>query len=143
MQWEAILERDTLDKGPGKSYKVLVVDDSPLMHQVYKSSFMDYQGFSLVYAKSGVEALDLLAWEDHIDLIVLDIHMPMMNGIQFIEKIKPTDKYKDIPIIVITTEGEEEFTKKAMELGAKGYLTKPFKKEKLYKLVNKIIEDIG
>jgi len=117
--------------------KVLVVDDSKLIHQMYRLVLMQYK-CAIVDAMNGLEALELLSKEKDMDLILLDINMPVMNGIQFMERLKETGLYKHIPIIVISTEGKEEDTLRALKLGAWGYVVKPFKSEALYGLIEKL-----
>lgn len=119
--------------------KVLIVDDSKLIHQMYRLVLMRYKGCALLDAMNGLEALDILSRENGIDLILLDINMPVMNGVQFMEKLKKDGLYRHIPIVVISTEGKEEDTIRAMKLGAWGYIVKPFKSEALYELLEKVI----
>ncbi|MDP3112104.1 MAG: response regulator [Thermodesulfovibrionales bacterium] len=119
--------------------KVLIVDDSKLIHQMYKLVLMRYKNCTLMDAMNGLEALDILSRENGIDLILLDINMPVMNGVQFMEKLKKDSLYRHIPIVVISTEGKEEDTIRAMKLGAWGYIVKPFKSESLYELLEKVI----
>jgi CheY-like chemotaxis protein len=88
---------------------------------------------------NGLEAIEILARENNIDLILLDINMPVMNGVQFMEKIKNDKTCKSIPIIVISTEGKEEDTLRALKLGAWGYVIKPFKPEVLHDLIEKVM----
>lgn len=119
--------------------KVLIVDDSKLIHQMYRLVLMRYKNCTLIDAMNGLEALDVLSRETGIDLILLDINMPVMNGVQFMEKLKKDNLYRHIPIVVISTEGKEEDTIRAMKLGAWGYIVKPFKSEALYELLEKVI----
>jgi two-component system chemotaxis response regulator CheY len=119
--------------------KVLVVDDSKLIQQMYRLIFSKYKGCQVLGALNGLEALDVLASQDGIDLIVLDINMPVMNGVEFMQKLKSEGLYRHIPIIVISTEGKEEDTRKALKLGAWGYIVKPFKTEMLYEMVDKVL----
>ncbi len=119
--------------------KVLIVDDSKLIHQMYRLVLMKYKGCAIVDAMNGLEALDVLSRENGIELILLDINMPVMNGVQFMEKLKRDGLYRHIPIVVISTEGKEEDTVKAMKLGAWGYIVKPFKSEVLYDLIGKVL----
>ena len=119
--------------------KVLIVDDSQLIHQMYKLVFWKYKGCALRSAMNGLEALDVLSKESDFDLILLDINMPVMNGIQFMEKLKKENIYRQIPIIVISTEGREEDTLRALKLGAWGYVVKPFKPHMLYDLIEKVL----
>ena len=118
--------------------KVLVVDDSALIHQMYKMALMRYK-CTIVLAKNGQAALDLLPQHPDIDLILLDINMPIMGGIEFLRKVKALDKYSHIPIVIQTTEGKEEDTKRGMELGAAGYVTKPVQTAALHALIEKLV----
>ena len=120
--------------------KVLIVDDSKLIHQMYRLVLMKFKDCKLVDAMNGLEALEILARDKDFDLILLDINMPIMNGIQFMEKIGENGMGRNAPIIVISTEGREEDTVRAMKLGARGYIVKPFKSESLYDLIEKVAE---
>lgn len=120
--------------------KILIVDDSQLIHSMYRLVLNRYNGCRIVDAMNGLEALDVLSREDDFDLLLLDINMPVMNGIQFMEKIKKENIHRQIPIIVISTEGREEDTLKALKLGAWGYIVKPFKPHMLYELIEKVME---
>jgi len=117
--------------------KVMVVDDSALIHQMYKMALQRYK-CSIIPAKNGQAALDLLAQDPNIDLILLDINMPVMGGLEFLQKVKTQGSYSHIPIVIQSTEGKEEDTKRGMELGAAGYLTKPIQTGALHALVEKL-----
>jgi two-component system chemotaxis response regulator CheY len=120
--------------------KALVVDDSQLIHNMYRLVLKRYKGCTISDAMNGLEALDILSKNSDFDLILLDINMPVMNGIQFMEKIKKEKLYSHIPIVVISTEGREEDTLRALKLGAYGYVVKPFKPHTLHELIEKVIE---
>ena len=119
--------------------KVLIVDDSHLIHQMYRLILGRYKDCAIKDAMNGLEALDLLSREQGFDLILLDINMPIMNGVQFMEKLKNDGLYRNIPIIVISTEGKEDDTMRALKLGAWGYVVKPFKPEVLHALIDKVL----
>ena len=119
--------------------KLLVVDDSQLIHNMYRLVMNRYQGCRIADAMNGLEALDILSKENDFDLILLDINMPVMNGIQFMEKIFNGNLYRHIPVIVISTEGREEDTLRALKLGASGYVVKPFKPHLLHELIEKVM----
>lgn len=118
--------------------KILVVDDSSLIHQMYRLVLGRY-GCEIVDAMNGQEALDLLAVQDDIQLILLDINMPVMNGVQFLEKASASGLSRKVPVIIISTEGKEEDTIRGLNLGARGYLKKPFHPPALYDLIEKIL----
>lgn len=118
--------------------KVLVVDDSALIHQMYRLVMSRYH-CAIADAMNGQEALEVLAVQNDVDLILLDINMPVMNGVQFLEKASALGIVSRIPIIVISTEGKEEDTIRGLKLGARGYLTKPFHPAALHDLIEKIL----
>ncbi|MDA8432247.1 MAG: response regulator [Nitrospiraceae bacterium] len=119
--------------------KLLIVDDSQLIHSMYRLVLNRYEGCKIFDAMNGLEALDILSRENNFDLILLDINMPVMNGIQFMEKLKKENIYRQTPIVVISTEGREEDTLRALKLGAWGYVVKPFKPHMLYELIDKVL----
>ncbi len=98
--------------------KVLVVDDSALIHQMYKMVLMRYK-CEIIDALNGQEGLDKLAKNPDADLILLDINMPLMNGLEFIKKLKDLGKFNHIPIVIVSTEGKEEDTIRGLALGAR------------------------
>lgn len=117
--------------------KILVVDDSALIHQMYHL-VMNRYNCTIVDAMNGQEALDVLALQKDIQLILLDINMPVMNGLQFMEKAAAIGIISRIPVIIISTEGKEEDTIRGLKLGAKGYLKKPFHPSVLHELIEKL-----
>jgi two-component system chemotaxis response regulator CheY len=117
--------------------KVLVVDDSSLIHQMYKLVLLRYK-CEIVDAMNGQEALDIITLQQDIQLVLLDINMPVMNGVQFMEKAAALGITKRVPVIIISTEGKEEDTIRGLKLGAKGYLKKPFNPPDLHDLIDKI-----
>jgi two-component system, chemotaxis family, chemotaxis protein CheY len=118
--------------------KVLIVEDSTLQAKMYRSVFGAYTGCQMLFALNGLEALDRMALEDGIDLILLDINMPKMNGLAFLEAMR-RDGYGHIPVIVISTEGKDDDIRRALELGAKGYVKKPWKPDQVRGLIDKIV----
>ena len=85
----------------------------------------------------------ILEREEDVDLILLDINMPVMNGVQFMERAGSLGISRRIPVVVISTEGKEEDTVLALKLGARGYLKKPFNSGDLYALIEKIVPSSG
>lgn len=117
--------------------KVLVVDDSALVHQMYKMVLMRYK-CNVVNALNGQDGLNQLEKHPDANLILLDINMPLMNGLEFIKKVKEIGKYDHVPIIIVSTEGKEEDTMRGLALGARGYVKKPFKPSDLHTLIAKL-----
>lgn len=118
---------------------VLVVDDSPTMRKISIFALKKYPHLTSVEANNGVEALEKLSRDDVV-LIILDINMPEMDGLQFLEKIKQNDLYKDIPVIILTTEGREADRNRGMQAGATAYLVKPFQPPSLHAIIDKILK---
>jgi len=119
--------------------KVLVIDDSDLIHNMYKIMLGKYKGCKVVSAKNGREGIDALTVEEDIDLVLLDINMPVMNGLQFLNTIREEGVGEGVPVIIISTEGKEEDTLKGLSMGAKGYVVKPFKPDILHGLIKDVL----
>jgi two-component system chemotaxis response regulator CheY len=117
--------------------KVLVVDDSALIHQMYKMVLMRYR-CEIVDALNGQDGLDKLEKHPDVSMMLVDINMPLMNGLEFIQKVKAAGKYDHIPIIIVSTEGKEEDTQRGIAIGAKGYVKKPFQPSDLHALIGKL-----
>lgn len=112
--------------------KILVVDDSKLIHKMFDMMLRQYQ---LVHALDGREALTLLTEHADVDLILLDVNMPNMNGLEFLDQIKGDSAFADIPVVMISTEGTEEDTQRGLEAGAVAYIKKPFKNEEILGMI--------
>jgi two-component system chemotaxis response regulator CheY len=117
--------------------KVLVVDDSKLIHKMFEVMLRD---FDLIHAGDGLEALQRLGEHADIDLILLDINMPNMNGLEFLDKIKRDAALADIPVIIVSTEGKEDDTIRGLEAGAAAYIKKPFRSEEILVIIDRLEE---
>ena len=115
--------------------KVLVVDDSKLMHKMYEVMLRQYL---LVYASDGRQALDRLQEHADIDLVLLDINMPNMNGLEFLAQLRADGSRANLPVIVISTEGREEDTNRGLEAGATAYIKKPFQTEEILAVIARL-----
>jgi two-component system chemotaxis response regulator CheY len=104
--------------------QVLIVEDSPTMRQLLVFALRRLKNVEIVEAQDGMDGLRKVS-NDHFDLALIDINMPVMDGLKLISLIRGDDNLKDIPIVVITTEGAREDRERAMNLGADEYLTKP------------------
>ena len=126
------------------SYSILIVDDSMPMRTVLKRSLAaaGYGGTRILEASNGKEALKVMQG-DWVDLIMTDYNMPEMDGLSFLKKIKTQALFKQIPVVVISTEGNESKIKEFMDTGASGYITKPFTSEALRDLIVSIIGGAG
>ena len=113
---------------------ILVVEDSPTMRQLISFAMKRIPNACVIEATDGVDALKKLS-SDKIDLILADINMPVMDGLKLVSLVRGNPSFKDIPIIMVTTEGAEEDRKRAIAIGANAYLPKPIQTQELLKLV--------
>jgi len=117
---------------------ILVVEDSPTMRQLISFAIKRIPNSRVIEATDGVDALKKLSSEK-IDLILADINMPVMDGLKLVSLVRGNPVYKNIPIIIVTTEGAEEDRKRALSIGANAYLPKPIQTQELIKLVNNFL----
>mgnify|MGYP000493728928 FL=1 len=121
-------------------YNVMIVDDSRSMRQVIRK-ILGVSGFKVgdcLEAGNGREALDLL--ERHwVDLILSDIHMPVMDGFGLLRALRDSEEWHDTPVVLITTESNEDRIQEALSLGARGYIRKPFRAESIRMHLNRIL----
>ncbi len=118
---------------------VLIVEDSKAIRSMIRVSLEEAGGFFAVEAGNGFEALKTLPTR-RFDLIITDINMPDINGLELIGFVKSNPAYKDIPLIIVSTEKSEEDKKRGMALGASGYVVKPFAKDELMTMVKNVVE---
>jgi two-component system, chemotaxis family, chemotaxis protein CheY len=118
--------------------KIMVVDDSVLLHNMYKLILAKYTGVELIKAMDGEEGLRKLSLEPGVDLILLDINMPVMNGLQFLETMRRQPEFSRIPVIIVSTEGKEADTRRGLKMGANGYIVKPFRSGELHGLIESV-----
>jgi two-component system chemotaxis response regulator CheY len=104
---------------------ILIADDSPAMRAMLVSAIEVLGEYRIVEASSGFEALRLLPREK-VDLILTDINMPDINGLELISYLRNNSNYRSIPVIIISTEGSQKDIDKGKRLGANEYLIKPF-----------------
>ncbi len=115
---------------------VMNVDDSVTMRKIVTLALKS-QGHSAVEAENGKQALELLP-ASKVDAIILDINMPVMGGIEFLQEIKKQPSLSKIPVLVLTTQGEEDLKEQARALGADAFMVKPFQKEALLETLGRI-----
>ena len=118
---------------------VLVVDDSPTMRRMVVTSLGTLRAVKSSQAGSGLEAIERLAIEP-IDLMVLDLNMPDMHGMEVIGFVRSHQAYRNIPIVVLTTKSEDSSRSEALAAGANLYLTKPFDPRQLADVVGSLLE---
>jgi two-component system chemotaxis response regulator CheY len=119
-------------------YRCLLVEDSPTMRQLIVFALKRLSDVEIVEATDGVDALKKLPGNT-FDIVLTDINMPIMDGLKLLSLMKNNPLYKDIPVVVITTEGAQEDREKGLALGAKAYLPKPIQAANLQKLVREIL----
>ena len=119
------------------SKKILIVDDSATVRRLIQFALKS-KGFVLIQAEDGLAALEVLKHE-RTDAILLDINMPRMNGLEFLQKIKSDEAYADIPVVMLTTEGQEEDKERAYALGASKYIIKPFTSSQLVTTLEEVL----
>jgi two-component system, chemotaxis family, chemotaxis protein CheY len=120
------------------SRTVLIVDDSATMRTLV-SQTMTEEGFNVVEAPDGQKALEALNRLGRVDLVVTDLNMPILNGIDFVQQMRKLPAFKFTPVLLLTTETRTEQKDKAKAAGATGWLTKPFDPGKLRAVVQKVL----
>lgn len=122
-------------------YNILVVDDSKVIRAVIKKTLglAGVEIDNLYEAQNGKEALTILR-EQQVDLVFSDIHMPEMNGMEMIEQMAGDGALRDIPVIVVSSEGSKERVGELLDKGARAYIRKPFTPELVRDLVQETME---
>ena len=118
--------------------KALIVEDSPTMRQLLLYALKRVPGIVATEASDGVDGLQKCE-EETPDIILTDINMPVMDGLKFIEQVREREEFKNIPIVVITTEGADEDRQRAMDLGADAFISKPIQAPSVVKVVQRLL----
>jgi len=116
----------------------LVVDDSPAMRRQLSHALLRTLGITAVEAADGAEAWKRLA-ESRFDIVLTDINMPVMDGLKLIALLRRAGAHRDVPVVVITTEGAEADRGRAMALGASAYLVKPVQSQQVANAVRELL----
>ena len=116
---------------------ILVADDEAHIGRIIKIK-MEQGPFEVMLAFDGQEAMDILDQEERMDLVVLDLMMPRLSGLDVLDRIRSSSKWKDLPCIILTAAGQEDYERDAREGGANEFLTKPFSPKKLYAMIAKL-----
>jgi len=119
------------------SKQILIADDSESIREVLAFSLKS-AGYEVLLACDGMDALSYFDGRT-IDLLLTDYHMPNLNGLELITQVRQLENYRYLPILVLTTESQNEMMKEARNAGATGWLTKPFNTEKLIQTLRKVI----
>lgn len=110
---------------------VLVADDEPHIGRIIKMK-LEQGPFRVTLAYDGQEAIDILEREPGIGLVLLDLMMPHLSGLDVLARMRSDDRWRELPCIILTAAGQEQQHRSAMQLGASEFLTKPFSPKKLY-----------
>ncbi|MCI4398347.1 MAG: response regulator [Acidobacteria bacterium] len=121
------------------SLRFLIVEDSPTMRQLISFSLKRFKGCKIVEAVDGVDALKKLQTEE-VDMILTDINMPVMDGLKLVTLVKQNPKLRELPIVIITTEGAQEDRDRGLALGADAYISKPIQSSHLLKVITDLFE---
>ncbi len=119
------------------SKKVLIVDDSKTIRQQVRFT-LEKSGFTVIEADDGANGIKVLAENPDVSVIISDVNMPNMNGLEMVEAIKQNGQHPNLPIVMLTTEGNADLIARAKNAGAKGWLVKPFQPENLVAAVTKL-----
>ncbi|KAB1440367.1 response regulator [Pseudodesulfovibrio senegalensis] len=117
---------------------VLIVDDSKTVRNLV-AFIMKKEGFKVTTAEDGLDGLEKLYGAGEVDLIVSDINMPRMDGLTFIKTLREQETYRDIPIVVLSTEGQDRDIQTGLTVGANLYMVKPAQPEKLVRNVKMLL----
>ena len=123
----------------GYSHSIITVDDSSTMRRIIKNTLQKLGFETILEAGNGVEALEVMS-KNKVDMIVTDWNMPEMDGLTFVKAVRAKDEYKDLPILMITTEAAKEDILTALRSGVNNYVVKPFTPETLQEKVFKLLD---
>ncbi len=121
--------------------KALVVDDSILLHRLYQHALLQYREASIEahFAVDGQQGLARLQEHPDIAVILLDVNMPGMTGLEFLEQLRTQPAFAHIPVVLQTTEDRGEDIQRGLAAGARAYLTKPFTPEQLHRVLKAVL----
>ena len=122
--------------------EVLVVDDSKVMREMVIACLRPESSLAFTQAASGLEAIEKLSLKT-FDLVVLDLNMPDIGGIEVVEFVRSQDKLRELPIIVVTTRGDDASREQALGAGASQFMTKPFTPAQLLSEVRNLLDEIA
>ena len=117
--------------------KVLVIDDSMMVRQQVKRA-LGSESFEIIEAQDGVDALEKANATSEIGLVICDVNMPRMNGLDFLAAFRSDTRFLTVPVVMLTTEAQSDLVARSKTLGAKGWIIKPFKAELLVAAVQRL-----
>jgi two-component system chemotaxis response regulator CheY len=118
--------------------EILVVDDSKVMREMVIACLRGQSDFKFTQAANGLEAIEQLSLKK-FDLLLLDLNMPDIGGVEVVQFVRSQDKLRDFPVIIITTRGDDVSRENALKAGATKYLTKPFAPDQIQKEVAEVL----
>ena len=122
---------------------VMVVDDSPSVRRIV-TNLIKSAGWTPVPAKDGLEALEVLHHSPALpDLVLLDIEMPRMDGYELLATLRSQEAYRDVPVVMVTSRAGDKHRRKALDLGATGYVVKPYQDESLLQTIRQLARGRG
>lgn len=119
--------------------KVLVIDDSMMVRQQVKRALAANEGFEIVEAQDGVDALEKANATCDIGLVICDVNMPRMDGLDFLAAFRADKRFVDVPVVMLTTEAHSDLVARSKALGAKGWIIKPFKPDLLAAATRRLV----
>jgi two-component system chemotaxis response regulator CheY len=125
-----------MSEGAKLMKKVLIVDDSEIIRQQLRRALTE-AGLAVVEASDGVDGLERMAEHSDISLLVLDINMPRMNGLDMLDALKKDAKLSNLPVLILTTEAQQSMVARAKQAGAKAWLIKPVKMDQFVGIVQR------
>ena len=120
------------------SARILTVDDSMSIRKMIEFALKS-KGYVVTTAADGQEGLEILERDERFELLVLDINMPRMDGLTLLKNVRQRPEWKKLPVLMLTTEGQDADRDQALELGATDYMVKPFKPTELIERVAKLL----
>ncbi len=120
-------------------HRILIVEDSPTMRQLLVFALKRLKDVDIVEAQDGMDGLRKVT-SDEFDLALIDINMPVMDGLKLVSLIRGEQNIADMPIVVVTTEGAKEDRERALALGANEYLTKPIQANKVLSVAKSLLK---
>ena len=121
--------------------EVLIVDDSETVRMKLKNS-LEESGYVIHEASDGLEGLGVLEETRTIKLIVSDLNMPGLNGLDFIEQAREFEEFKEVPVLIVTTEVAESLKERAKDLGVRAWMQKPLAQEKVAGVINRVLGEL-
>ena len=117
---------------------ILTVDDSRSIREAVRFA-LEPLGYNIVEAEDGLDGLEVLKKEEKVDLVITDLNMPNLDGLEFIEKVREDSSYAGLPLVMLTTEGQADKMRRGKQAGASGWIVKPFNELQLELTVKKFV----